>query len=94
MNTFLNLLAQVNLAPLPHVSADADRVQVILNIVFSIAGAICLLVITIAGFRYVISHGDPNLIAQSKNAIIYAVIGLIISLTAVTLVNFVVNWVG
>ena len=79
---------------LPNPSTDAGRVQTILTFVFGLTGAIALLVITVAGFRYTISHGDPNLIAQSKNAIIYAVIGLLVSIFAIAIVNFVVGRVG
>ena len=97
MDMLTELFAQaqkINIDVLPQVSADTARVRVILNIVFSIVGAISLLVITIAGFRYVLSHGDSNLITQSKNTILYALIGLAVSLTAVAIINFVVNWVG
>lgn len=76
---------------LPNVSTDASRLRIILNIVFGIAGAIALLVITIAGFRYVISHGDSSLIARSKNAIIYSLVGLAVCMTALGIVNFVMG---
>lgn len=86
------LLAQVKIAnPLPQVSAGESRVALILQIVFTITGAVSVLVITVAGFRYVISHGDPNLIAQSKRAIMYALIGLVVSISATGIVTFVVN---
>jgi len=68
--------------------------RLILTLTFSITGSIALLVITIAGFRYVISHGDPNLIAQSKNSIIYALVGLIISIFAIAIVQFVIGKVS
>ena len=89
------VLAQViKIDSLPNPSTDAARIQVILNIVFGIAGSIALLVITVAGFKYVLSHGDPNLIAEAKNAIVYALVGLIVSIAAIGIVNFVVNGVG
>lgn len=84
----------VDLTSLPQPPTDAGRLTVILNLVFSIIGAVALLVITIAGFRYVVSHGDPNLIAQSKNAIIYALVGLAVSIGGLAIVNFVVGRVG
>jgi hypothetical protein len=91
---FLNqaLFAQlVQVDTLPNVSTGTGRITVILNIVFGITGAIALLVISVAGFRYTISHGDPSLIARSKNSIIYALIGLGVSITAIGIVNFVVG---
>ena len=89
------ILSQIDLSVLPHVDATkGDRIQAILTLVFSLTGAIALLVITIAGFRYSISHGDPGLIAQSKNAIIYALVGLVISVFAIAIVNFVIRGVS
>jgi hypothetical protein len=88
------VIAQIDLTTLPHPSTGEDRIRVALTLAFSITGSIALLVITIAGFRYVISHGDPNLIAQSKNAIIYALIGLVISIFALAIVRFVITGVS
>lgn len=85
------IAAVVNTSPLPNPTADSARIQTILSTVFVITGAIALLTITIAGFRYTISHGDPRLIEQSKNAILYAVIGLVVSISAFAIINFVVG---
>jgi Type IV secretion system pilin len=85
------VVAQVDIGPLPQVSASASKLQSILSIVFVTTGAIAVLIITIAGFRYVVSRGDPNAVAGAKNAIIYAVVGLIISIAAFSIVTFVVN---
>jgi len=81
----------INLCNIPQVDPSEARLRLILTITFGITGSIALLVITIAGFRYVISHGDPNLIAQSKNSIIYALIGLAISIFALAIVQFVIG---
>lgn len=88
---FRIMSAVIDTGPLPKPTADSDRLQVALSTFFVILGAISLLVITIAGFRYTISHGDPRLITQSKNAILYAVIGLAVSISAFAIVNFVVG---
>ena len=81
----------IQLCNLPNVDPSEARLRLILTLTFTITGSIALLVITIAGFRYVISHGDPNLIAQSKNSIIYALIGLVISIFALTIVQLVIG---
>lgn len=89
------ILAQsIDLTSLPNPTTDEARLRVILTIVFSVTGSIALLVITIAGLRYVLSHGDPGLIAQSKNAIIYALIGLLLSIFALAIVTFVIGRVA
>lgn len=84
----------IDISTLPQTDAGANRLRLILSLTFTITGSIALLVITVAGFRYVISHGDPKLIAQSKEAIIYALVGLVVSIFAVTIVQFVIGRVG
>jgi hypothetical protein len=81
----------IDISTLPNPDASEARLRVVLSLVFSITGTIALLMITIAGFRYTLSHGDPNLIAQSKNTIIYSLIGLLISIFAVAIVQFVLG---
>jgi len=62
----------------------------ILKIVFSIAGSVCLLMVAIGGLRYILAHGEPSDVAQAKNTIIYAIVGLVVVLLAYAIVNFVV----
>lgn len=79
--------------PLPNVSTD-NRLQVILNIVLAITGAIAVLIIVLAGFRYIISQGDPNTVATARNAIIYSLVGLVVIMFAFAIVNFVLEGLG
>lgn len=66
----------------------------ILNIVFPIIGSIALIVLVVAGFRYVMSRGNPKATAEAKNAIIYAAIGLVVTILSYSIVSFVVNKVN
>jgi len=59
-----------------------------LKILFAVSGAIAMIIIIIAALRYVLSQGDPQSTAKAKNAIIYAVVGLIICFTAYNIVTF------
>jgi uncharacterized membrane protein YidH (DUF202 family) len=87
------IAAVVDTGPLPKPTGveDASKLQTVLSTTFVILGAISLLVITIAGFMYTISHGDPKIIEQAKNSILYAVIGLVVSISAFAIINFVVG---
>ncbi len=67
------------------------RVQTILNTIFGIFGGIALIIIIISGVRMVLSQGDPQAVNKSRNAIIYAAVGLVISLTAFAIVSAVVG---
>lgn len=76
---------------LPKGDASSDNIQNIIQLVIVILGAIALLVITLAGLRYVLSQGDSQKVAQAKNAIIYALIGLVVAILAQVIVTFVVG---
>lgn len=80
---------------LPRVSLSGGQgnvnVQAILQIVFASIGAMAVIIIIIAGLKYVISNGDPQDTARAKDTIIYAAIGLAIALSAEIIVTFVLN---
>lgn len=61
----------------------------ILTIVFATAGAVSLLIITIAGFRLVMSQGNPEGLSKARTAIIYALLGLLICISGTIIVRFV-----
>lgn len=71
-------------------SGQGGTVSKALQLVFAIAGAISLLIITIAAFQYVISQGDPQSTAKAKNTILYAIIGLVVCATAFSVITFVI----
>ncbi len=82
-------IAIIDTSPLPRVGADGGTpIKSILQIVFAVIGALSLFFITFGGFKYVISRGDPQAIAKAKDTILYAIVGLIITLLASAIVNF------
>lgn len=85
------LLAQINYGPLPKPGADADRLDTIVAFVFGLTGALALLFIVIGGFRYIVSRGDPSAVGQAKNTIIFALVGLVVTIVAFGIVTFVIN---
>jgi hypothetical protein len=62
-----------------------------LKIVFGMAGAVAAIIITIAAFKYVVSLGDTSSTAKAKDAILYALIGLLVCATAFGIVTFVAD---
>ena len=68
---------------------EDTTVQGLLNSAYYWATIVAVVVIVIAGFMYTTSQGDPNKVARAKNAILYAIVGLIIVLAAVAIVNFI-----
>jgi hypothetical protein len=91
MYNFLYFLAltSIDISQLP--TAKDNSEALIVNIVFSIAGALALLFVVIGGFRYVLSQGDPNATSQAKNTILFALVGLAVTVLAYVIVRFVVS---
>ncbi|HKX24610.1 MAG TPA: pilin [Candidatus Saccharimonadales bacterium] len=61
------------------------------NILVFLTGAISVLMIIIGGVRYALSGGDQGTITSAKNTILYAVVGVIVSVAAYAIVNFVLS---
>lgn len=61
------------------------------NILVFLTGAISVLMIIIGGVRYALSGGDQGTITSAKNTILYAIIGVIVSIAAYAIVNFVLS---
>ncbi len=79
---------------LPNVTAGSDQLSKVLQIVFGIIGAVALIWVIIAGLQFVTSQGDPQATAKARQTIIYAIIGLVIALSAEVIVKFVLGRVG
>lgn len=62
-----------------------------LNLVYVAAGAVAVIAIIFAGYRYVTSMGDSAAVAKAKNTILYAVIGLVVILLAFAVTWFVIG---
>ena len=57
------------------------------NIVLYIVGIISVLMLVWGGLRYILSGGDSKKITDAKNTILYAIVGLIISVLAYAIVS-------
>jgi heme/copper-type cytochrome/quinol oxidase subunit 2 len=62
-----------------------------LNIAYFIAGIIAVIVIIISGFVFVTAGSDSNMVAKSKNAILYSSIGLVIIISAFVITQFIIG---
>ncbi|HSW66015.1 MAG TPA: pilin [Bacillota bacterium] len=78
----------IDVSTLPNPSASNATLITLYNTVIGLFGATALIVLVIAGLRYVSSNGDPGTMAKTKNTIIYSAIGLVVSLVAFTIVNY------
>ena len=68
-----------------------SNIGLIINAIIGFVAIIAVIVIIIGGINYTMSQGDPQKTKKAKDTILYGVIGLIISLLAFAIVNFVLN---
>ncbi|HUS25864.1 MAG TPA: hypothetical protein VMY99_00775 [Nevskiaceae bacterium] len=76
---------------LPKVSANTANLQVILQLVFGIIGVLAVILIVLAGLRFITADGDPQEIAKARQTIVYALVGLAIALSAEAIVTFAIR---
>jgi len=91
LTQFLQVMASgLDVTGLPRTPANANTIQTIINVVLVITGAIAVLTVVVAGFRFITSQGNPGEVAKARNGILYAVIGLVVIIFAFSIVNFVI----
>jgi hypothetical protein len=77
--------------PKPDDGLISERVTIGLQIVFGIAAAVAVLIIAISALKIVISRGNSQDVQKARDSIIYAVVGLIITMSAFVIVTFVLE---
>jgi len=73
------------------VTGKGGAIDVAANIISWAAGAIAVIVIIFAGFRFTTSGGDSGKVSSARNTIIYAAIGLLVIVLARVIVSFVIG---
>lgn len=81
----------IEIETIPKVDADAATIGTLLSAVFTLVGGLAVLFLLIGAVRYVTSNGDQGQLTQAKNTILYAVIGIVVSLSAFAIVQFTVG---
>lgn len=74
--------------------ASHFSLKAILNAIYFWAGAVAVIIIIIAGFLYVTSANDSQRVSRAKNAILSAVIGLVVILLAFGITSIVITGVS
>lgn len=73
---------------------DSNVVGKILNTVYSITGVLAVLMIVICGIMIITSDGDAQKVATARRGIIYALVGLLIVLSAFIITGVILNLAG
>ncbi len=66
----------------------------IISVLLWIVGMASIIVIIYSGITFVTSAGNPSQIARAKTMLLYAVVGLVVSILAYAIVNFIVGSAG
>jgi hypothetical protein len=76
---------------LPVVAARSANVQHLLQILFGILAVVAVIFVTLGGLRYITDAGNPQEMSKARNTIIYAVAGLVISISGELIVSFILG---
>ena len=68
-----------------------STIVTVINILSIVVGIMSVIMIIIAGMKYITASGDPGSIKSARNTIIYALVGIAIVALAQTIVKFVVK---
>ena len=79
---------------LPRTQANEALLKNILSLVFIATGSIAVMMVVIGGLKYSSSQGDPQGVSKAKNTIIYAIVGLVVSIFSLTIVSFTIGRVA
>lgn len=63
----------------------------VLNAAYFWAGIICVIIIITAGYFYVTSAGNASTVKRAKDALVGAVIGLVVIILAFTITQFIIG---
>lgn len=69
-------------------------IQMIVQVLVLLVGAISVIMLVIGGIRYTVSGGDAAGVRSAKDTIIYALVGIIVAGAAQLLVTFVIGRIG
>lgn len=94
MINLINTIAQINESDIPSVPKNTLTSEGFVRIAQTISGmfaVVAVLIISLAALKLVMSRGNPQEVAKAREAIIYAAVGLVISMAAFIIVSFVVG---
>lgn len=72
------------------ITNEGNAVANVFNTIYFWAGIAAVVVIVISGFLYITSTGDSSRVTQAKQALIGAIIGLVVVGFAAAITNFII----
>ena len=75
----------------PKTTLTDSTIRTGLELVFGLAGGVALVVAVVSGLRFTLTQGDPAAVNRARNSLIFAIVGVVICLTAYSIVAFVLG---
>ncbi len=88
---FADNTAKIDAGNIPHTIGSNQLLLNVLNIAYFAAGVIAVIVIILSGYSFATAVYDPGKVEKARNAILYAVVGLIVVITAFIITQFVIG---
>jgi len=82
-----------NLGGFQNEGAAASVVQILLRLIFSVAGGVAFLYLLYGSFLILTSQADPERLNQGKSIIYGAIVGLVFCLSSVFIINLIASGV-
>lgn len=84
-----HLLAQLSGVNIPQVRLDNSSIEFGLNFILQLAAALSLIFILLSAVKFTASGGDPQRVAESRRTIVYALVGLVVSVSSFIIASLV-----
>ena len=68
-----------------------STVGAVIRVALGALAAISVVVIIAGGFQFVVSRGDPAQVKKARQTILYAVVGLVLAVSASVIVPYIIN---
>lgn len=76
---------------LPQSGASSGNLQHLIQIALGILAVVAVLIIVLGALSFVTTEGDPQKVSKARETIVYALIGLVIVVSAEVIVTFVLG---
>lgn len=73
------------------VTGSGGLILKIARLISLLTGIVSVVIVILAGLKYVTANGDSNSINSAKNTIVYALVGLVVSVAAQGIIVFALN---
>lgn len=78
---------------IPKPQLDSAQLGNLYGGALAIAGAVAVIFIIVGGIKYTLSSGDSQEVSKAKNTILYALIGLVVVMSAFVIIRIVTGLV-